>query len=302
MFPARKLKELEPSQRRRKLILILTECERILRARTKRFFLNEDKDLPRKAGDSLQDGDLLQLYLFVREDPKLQTEELSVFACLAAKMETADSPGLEEKTAIQLRLCNLMRNALMRAAGTFPAEWDLIHPESHRKREEETIPENPAQKRPFYPGIFVFAEDIRSPFNVGSIFRTAEAFGAEKLFLSPGCAPADHPRAKRSAMGSVDYMEWEKKSLGDLPENLPVFALETGGIPIEEYRFPEKGIVIIGSEELGVSPEALDRAENRVSIPMKGIKASLNVGVAFGILMEAWIRSLQKGRNAPERD
>ena len=51
----------------------------------------------------------------------------------------------------------------------------------------------------------------------------------------------------------------------------------------------QKGIVIIGSEELGVSPEALRRADGGcVSIPMTGLKASLNVGVAFGILMQAW--------------
>jgi TrmH family RNA methyltransferase len=69
--------------------------------------------------------------------------------------------------------------------------------------------------------------------------------------------------------------------------------LETGGTAINEFVFPKQGIVIIGSEELGVSPEALERATyGRVTIPMKGIKASLNVGVAFGILMQAWVASL----------
>ena len=79
--------------------------------------------------------------------------------------------------------------------------------------------------------------------------------------------------------------------------DLPVFALETGGTPINDFIFPQKGIVIIGSEELGISPEALSQANyGTVTIPMNGIKASLNVGVAFGILMHAWTQSLQ---NAP---
>ena len=57
--------------------------------------------------------------------------------------------------------------------------------------------------------------------------------------------------------------------------------------------FPKERIVIIGSEELGVSPEVLKRADyGRVSIPMTGLKASLNVGVAFGILMQAWVQLL----------
>ena len=63
----------------------------------------------------------------------------------------------------------------------------------------------------------------------------------------------------------------------------------------KRFQFPEKGICIIGSEELGVSPQAIKRAEyGCVSIPMKGLKASLNVGVAFGILMQKWVESLEK--------
>ena len=68
-----------------------------------------------------------------------------------------------------------------------------------------------------------------------------------------------------------------------------VLTREPGGTPIGEFKFPKKGICIIGSEELGVSPQALSKATyGRVTIPMKGLKASLNVGVAYGILMQAW--------------
>ena len=83
-----------------------------------------------------------------------------------------------------------------------------------------------------------------------------------------------------------------------MPKDLPIFALETGGTDINEFKFPKEGICIIGSEELGVSPEALNIATyGRVSIPMKGLKASLNVGVAFGILMQKWVESLTKDSN-----
>ena len=140
----------------------------------------------------------------------------------------------------------------------------------------------------FYPNLFVYAEDIRSPFNLGSIFRTAEAMGAQGVFLSPGCCDPLHPRAVRSAMGCIEVMEWKRLALDELP-NLPIFVLETGGTPLRDFVFPKEGIVIIGSEELGVSPEALAKGTyGQVTIPMKGMKASLNVGVAFGILMEAW--------------
>ena len=102
-----------------------------------------------------------------------------------------------------------------------------------------------------------------------------------------------HPRAIRSGMGCIEVMPWERVPLEELPEDVPVFALETGGTAINEFDFPKEGIVIIGSEELGISPQALERAKyGCVTIPMKGIKASLNVGVAFGILMQEWTQRI----------
>jgi TrmH family RNA methyltransferase len=77
-----------------------------------------------------------------------------------------------------------------------------------------------------------------------------------------------------------------------------VFALEIGGTPIDSFDFPPSGVVLVGSEELGLSPEALqlaDRQCGRVSIPLGGAKRSLNVSVAFGILMHAWHRALTQG-------
>ena len=193
------------------------------------------------------------------------------------------------------RACNYARNCLLEAIGCPSAEWDLIiapHaiPSAQQMQQSQTL-------RPFYQGLFVYAEDIRSPFNMGSVFRTAEAFGAEKLFLSPLCTDPKHPRAVRSAMGCTEFLAYERCPLEKIRTampDLPVFALETGGTPIKDFIFPQKGIVIIGSEELGISPEALAQADyGTVTVPMTGIKASLNVGVAFGILMHAWTQSMQ---------
>ena len=94
-------------------------------------------------------------------------------------------------------------------------------------------------------------------------------------------------------MGCVQTMSWQRASLDELPQGQNIFVLETGGTPIDEFEFPKSGICIIGSEELGASPQALAKATyGRVTIPMKGLKASLNVGVAFGILMQKWIEAL----------
>jgi TrmH family RNA methyltransferase len=128
------------------------------------------------------------------------------------------------------------------------------------------------------------------------MFRSAESFGAEALYLSPLTADPSHPRCKRTAMGTVDVLPWERRSLDELTvvqrDACPaIFALETGGTTLRDFRFPREGLMIVGSEELGCSPEALalaDASLGRVTIPMYGAKGSLNVAVAFGIVMQAW--------------
>lgn len=69
------------------------------------------------------------------------------------------------------------------------------------------------------------------------------------------------------------------------------FALETGGTPIHEFRFPAKGIAFVGNEELGISPFLMESARRNggiCSISLHGPKASLNVSVAVGILLQNW--------------
>jgi len=180
---------------------------------------------------------------------------------------------------------NRIRHLLLNQCGTTVADWDFIDEGGNLYRTTHH----------YLKGIQVFLEDIRSPFNVGAIFRTAECFGVENLYLSHYCADPLHPRAERSAMGCVSIVPWERRSLETLEG--PCFALETGGTPLDEFVFPERAIMIVGSEELGVSPESLSRADaslGRVSIPTIGAKGSLNVAVAFGIAMQSWLQFLKR--------
>jgi RNA methyltransferase, TrmH family len=189
------------------------------------------------------------------------------------------------------RAIDALRNALLAELGREPAEWDLLLPE------DGGLDRGARHVRDF----FVYLEDLRSPYNVGAVFRTAESFGVRAVYLSPDTPRPDHPRAARSSMGATEVIPWRVCSLEAAVEEagaaatagsaVPIFALETGGRVLGEVRLPEPGLVVLGSEELGVSPAALSLAEQsagRVSIPMAGAKASLNVSVAFGILAFAW--------------
>ena len=178
----------------------------------------------------------------------------------------------------------LLRQQLALYLGVETADWDLQAPPDRQ---------GPVTRFPFS----VYLDDLRSPFNVGSLLRTAEAYGFEAVYpslLTPGLS---HPRTKRTAMGAEVHLSVEAVSLAQLRQRWagPVFALELGGTPVEAFPFPREGLVLVGGEELGLSPEALEWADGsagRVSLPLYGRKASLNVGVAFGILSAAWTQAV----------
>ena len=280
MIEPEKLWQLNGGQRRRKLALTFGALERDIAGIAEPGNEYAFKNMPRAEYTKK----LVELLL---KDPELPQEAQTELKMLLS------APVFDER-----RACNCARNHLLAIIGTFPAEWDLVIAPHNQTAPDEFASESQAEKRDFFPGLYVYAEDIRSPFNLGSIFRTAEAFGAEKLFISPFCTPPEHPRAVRSAMGCDKLLPWERKPLdeviAELPNDVAVFSLETGGTDISEFKFPKKGLVIIGSEELGISPDALSKATyGCVTIPMKGMKASLNVGVAFGVLMQCWVASLR---------
>lgn len=183
------------------------------------------------------------------------------------------------------RLANALRRGLEAYGGVSPADWDFMEPLG--------LGISASGKRVF-PGVRAYLEDLRSPFNVGSIFRSADAFGVSELLLSGFVPDPSHPRAERSALGATAVVPWRRAGLEALQEARDelgadaVFALELRGEPIADFDFPERGVAVLGSEELGVSPEALALCGRRVSIPMLGAKGSLNVGVAFGVLAYAW--------------
>ena len=98
-------------------------------------------------------------------------------------------------------------------------------------------------------------------------------------------------------MNAERSLPWEVRELDTLSAEEGLFALELGGVPVDRFVFPARGMVLVGSEELGLSPEAIrlaDQGRGRVSIPLAGAKRSLNVAVAFGILMQAWRAQVER--------
>jgi len=272
MIPFYKLEKLPRTQKLRKIAKILAMAEN-------RLCMSGNAEIFTSA----------ELVFFTEASVYLSADEL--FSPEAKKVFAEAAEVFRQGDSIRLRrVINNVKHILLTETGSEQAEWDFICGNGQLD----------AQKRQIAEGMFVYLEDIRSPFNVGAMFRTAESFGTEKIILSPFCADPYHKRAERTAMGCIDIVSWERKELfaasSDAKSSynfngLPVFALETGGFPIDKFPFPRRGLLIAGSEELGVSPQALEAADaslGRVSIPCYGTKASLNVSVAFGIALQIW--------------
>ena len=172
---------------------------------------------------------------------------------------------------------------LLARLGAEPSDWDF--------RTEEG--ELDSSRRIVQDKVLVL-DRVRSPYNVGAVFRSAEAFGIARIILVEGTASPEHVRAQRTSRGTTDVVPWEFMPEAEVVSFLKsydsesVIALELGGTSINEFAFPERGVAVLGSEEFGISPEILSCCGSRVSIPMGGSKGSLNVSVAAGILLQRW--------------
>ena len=146
--------------------------------------------------------------------------------------------------------------------------------------------------------MIVVLDNIRSLHNVGSIFRTSDAVGVQKLYLC-GITPTPldrlgrvRPPFTKVALGSEENVEWEKRAstwrvLDKLKnEGYKIFVIEQDKKSVPYYKVRGRGKValVVGHEVRGLSRSVLLRADKILEIPMNGIKESLNVSVAYGIV------------------
>jgi len=138
---------------------------------------------------------------------------------------------------------------------------------------------------------YIICDNIRSLENIGSIFRTADALGINKIFLCGICGKPPHPKIAKTALGAENWIEWEyRKKILKVVEELKkdkvlIVALEQMENSLPYGRFKPKFPIalVIGNEIKGVSKSVLQKADKIISLPMFGKKESLNVAVAFGV-------------------
>lgn len=168
------------------------------------------------------------------------------------------------------------------AAGPPPARADL-----------------PAGRLPAY----ALLDNIRSAWNVGSMFRTADAVGLAGLYLGGVTATPPRPDLEKTALGATQTVPWDywsdavacARRLREGGLALVVLEQAPGAVDWEAAALPFPHCFVVGHEVHGVSPGLLALADVVVEIPMFGAKRSLNVAVSFGVLAyevrRAWARN-----------
>jgi 23S rRNA (guanosine2251-2'-O)-methyltransferase len=141
--------------------------------------------------------------------------------------------------------------------------------------------------------LYGLAENVRSLWNVGSLFRTSDAVGVRKLFLCGYTGKPPRPEISKTALGADEVVPWEHvrdpaKAIVQLKDlGVRIVALETGpdAVPYDAYPYEFPLCLLVGNEVDGLSRGALSTADATVAIPMHGAKLSLNVAVAYGVAM-----------------
>lgn len=138
----------------------------------------------------------------------------------------------------------------------------------------------------------VLLDNIRSAWNVGSIFRTADGLGIRKLYLC-GITPTPvNESVRKTSLGAEENLQWEyarngldmSKKLITEGRNLIAIEQDERATPLPAFHFDVQGsVLILGNEVTGVDPEILDLCNQIFYIPMLGKKRSFNVEVAFAI-------------------
>lgn len=149
-----------------------------------------------------------------------------------------------------------------------------------------------AQKK--FP-ISIILDDIRSLNNIGSFFRTADAFNVKKIYLCGITAHPPHREITKTALGATETIEWEgRESIDDL-----IVELKNKGVKVctveqteqtvflqDIHQFPEQEFALIfGNEVDGVRQSAINASDYVIEIPQFGTKHSLNVSVCAGVVL-----------------
>lgn len=170
-----------------------------------------------------------------------------------------------------------------------------------------TVPDPKDLKKIKKNPVYIILDNVMDTYNIGSVFRLADAVAAEKVILCGETETPPHTRIKKASINTTEWVDWkyEKstvlaiKNLRSEVDNLQVVAVEQDekSVPYDqiEYEFPVA--LVVGHETHGVSKDALDMCDHIAELPMWGVNKSMNVMVSLGIVLFEVMKKIPKGDN-----
>lgn len=172
------------------------------------------------------------------------------------------------------------------------SELRLSKPEEEQKKK---LKKNP---------IYIVLDNVLDTYNIGAVFRLADAVAATKVILCEGSETPPNHRIKKASINTTEWVDWEYSStaveaISNLKlqiSNLQVISVEldSRAVPYTkvEYKFPVA--IVVGHETDGVSEEVMKISDHIVQLPMYGVNISLNVMVSLGIVLYEAVKHLEK--------
>ena len=161
--------------------------------------------------------------------------------------------------------------------------------------ELKSLPKNP---------IYIILDNVLDTYNIGAIFRLADAVAAERVILCAGSETPPNHRIKKASVNTTEWVEWEYyastpdaiKSLKLKIKNLQVVAVELSekSVPYDEFDYHFPVALVVGHETDGISEEVQNLCDGVVELPMYGVNISLNVMVSLGICLYEILRHVPK--------
>ncbi|MGK2860723.1 MAG: RNA methyltransferase [Chitinophagaceae bacterium] len=146
--------------------------------------------------------------------------------------------------------------------------------------------------------VIAVLENVRSAYNVGSVFRTADAFLIDAIYIIGYTAKPPHKEIKKTALGAEETVAWKHFSSAQeaikalKQDGYKVFAVEQveKSISLEKFDHTEKVAVIFGNEVTGVEQSTIALCDGCIEIPQIGMKHSLNIATAAGVVLWELVR------------
>jgi tRNA G18 (ribose-2'-O)-methylase SpoU len=150
--------------------------------------------------------------------------------------------------------------------------------------------------------IYLILDNVLDTYNVGSIFRLADAVGVKKIYLCGETLTPPNPRIKKASISTWKWVEWEYaetavaaiSKLKAQISKIKIMAIEqdSRSKPFDKAKYELPLALVVGNESFGVSKEVLDICDTIVELPMFGVNKSLNVMVCSGIMLYEIVKKL----------